>query len=185
MLERTTQDVNCVSILYEKNIFYYLNFIFKKKTADCPKNMIEFRDEECIAVLKDPKSFDEAEKECNNKYGGSLFSLKDADDLEEIAKIAPATDNLVYIGASDQALEGHFAWNDHSANTYFPWKEGEPERNNTKKNCVALDSGAKFRLTTEVCSIPHPFFCSISKWNLDEIEIIYYYNFSLIFIRPY
>ncbi|CAD5119519.1 DgyrCDS8121 [Dimorphilus gyrociliatus] len=151
------------------------------KLPDCPENMKEFGDEECIAVLSEPKTFEEAEKQCNSKFGGNLLSITNENQLEELAKIAPATDNLIFIGATDIALEGHFVWNDQASNVYMPWKDGEPSQDDRKKNCVALDASSKFKFTTEVCTIPHPYFCSTARvkrqckkgWTLINGECIF------------
>ncbi len=76
------------------------------------------------AIYDDAMSWTDADKLCKN-IGGHLISITSQGESEEIAKYINEN-NRYWIGLSDTAKEGTFAWRNGESFNYNNWADGEP-----------------------------------------------------------
>ena len=100
-------------------------------------------------------TWDEAVEACEET--GEDVHLVTIDDATELALIHGIVNNtVVWVGASDSAVEGLFELVTGEPATFLPWASGEP--NNTgNEDCVELIAGEHFN--DQGCSDEHPFVC--------------------------
>ncbi|HHG84433.1 MAG TPA: HYR domain-containing protein [Bacteroidetes bacterium] len=70
--------------------------------------------------------------------GGHVVVINDAAENAYVANAIQASD--VWIGASDEVIEGQWKWTNNDPFSYLNWKAGEP--NNQGGTCCANESGA-------------------------------------------
>ena len=76
-------------------------------------------------------------KENAISLGGNLASIQTSEENTYLfTNIVSTQSNHVWIGGSDQELEGSFKWSDNSPWSYANWASGEP--NNASVNSVAI-----------------------------------------------
>ncbi|CAH1775918.1 unnamed protein product [Owenia fusiformis] len=131
----------------------------------CPEAMPVQVGQYCYNVHDEPKSFDDAKKECE-KNGGSLASLLTDEAIETLELEASAMmSGNAWVGLSDSNLEGTFAWSDNGvARSINNWGEGEPSTDGAdSKDCVSFgvntgDEDTKM-FFTENCTKALPYIC--------------------------
>ncbi|MBL8815784.1 MAG: DUF1080 domain-containing protein [Planctomyces sp.] len=79
------------------------------------------------AVYTEPLSWQQAKTRCE-WLGGKLVSVK-SQELNDflVGLISESTVQSVWVGGSDQDLEGTWRWQDGTAITYTVWRSGHPE----------------------------------------------------------
>ncbi|MGF1488091.1 MAG: lectin-like protein [Prochloraceae cyanobacterium] len=80
-----------------------------------------------------------------NALGGNLVSISDAAENSFVQSIMTSQNlNRAWIGASDQLVEGVFAWSDGSPFTYENWALGEPNNAGGNEDFVEMYSNGQW-----------------------------------------
>ncbi|XP_038058027.1 macrophage mannose receptor 1-like [Patiria miniata] len=110
---------------------------------NCPTNWRGY-DGYCYTFNTTQKNFQEAQSACRD-MGAELVSIRDRNTNNFIRAYlheeAPS-ENRLWIGLTDQAREGLFAWSDGEPVTFTHWSSGQPD-NVDDEGCTAMniDSG--------------------------------------------
>ncbi|XP_041375320.1 CD209 antigen-like protein C [Gigantopelta aegis] len=85
--------------------------------------------------------YSKAEDECR-RAGAVVTTAKSKEERDAILSISSVADSI-WIGATDQDVEGHFRWPDGSALTGSNWNKGEPN-NRGNEDCVLMTRDGKW-----------------------------------------
>jgi hypothetical protein len=125
--------------------------------------------------FEQPKSWVDAQHTCAQQ-GFSLVTVNDSAEDAWLKEQAPS--RSMWLGFSDLASEGTWAWED-GASTYLNWRPGEPN-NQGNEDCAVNNSGATStggagRWNDIPCTGPAPFVCE----SRDNGPLIHHYvNFT-------
>ncbi|XP_076451858.1 ladderlectin-like [Babylonia areolata] len=127
---------------------------------DCPANLprnqyLRTFGNRCYQfVLDHTREFDDAENECRAR-GGHLVIIRDIATqrfLYNTLRQDLGHDDIVWIGLSDQASEGHFLWGDGTPAKFTYWASGQPGEFGSLEDCVAMDTREEGRWHDYSCS---------------------------------
>ena len=92
----------------------------------------------CIyQVFKERKTWQQAEKSCAS-FGGHLTSIHSREEEQFIINhVVKQTSSYLWIGGSDEAVEGAWKWTDGSPVDFFNWATSEPN-GAYGENCLEL-----------------------------------------------
>ena len=96
-----------------------------------------------------------ARADCQSQ-GGDLASVYDA--TENALAVTAAGGTAVWIGLTDQLVEGTFLWADGSSSTYTNWAANEPNDTNGE-DCVELKSNGQWNDLP--CSYTRGYLCRL------------------------
>ncbi|MCW1916235.1 lectin-like protein [Luteolibacter sp. GHJ8] len=77
-----------------------------------------------FAVIEDPCTWQQAKERCE-LAGGQLAVAADAKTWEVVSKVVPRFE--VWLGATDEAVEGKWVWVDGTPMTWNTWRRNEPD----------------------------------------------------------
>jgi Lectin C-type domain len=101
------------------------------------------------------ESWDDAVEECEDE--GEGIHLVTIEDESELALVHALVNNtIVWVGASDTAVEGVFMLVTGELATFLPWAIGEPN-NSGNEDCVELLAGTRFN--DQGCDTEHAYVC--------------------------
>lgn len=132
--------------------------------VDCQLGFEHPTTHHCYGYIANAMTWANAQSACASFAGGHLAALTTKDEIAFILATSPPQSEA-WIGASDLAVEGTFAWVTGEAFTFAPkedpWDTGKP---NSDGNCVemrgpGLNTG---KLNDEHCEIAKTFFCERS-----------------------
>lgn len=90
---------------------------------------------QCYATFATAASWTDAEATCVS-YGGHLASVESAAENTFLRTLL--TNQVFYIGGTDSAVEGTYAWTDGAAFTYSNWSSGEPNDSGGAEDCAEM-----------------------------------------------
>ena len=91
-----------------------------------------------LAFCNETLSFADAEADCV-KQGGHLVSIHDQATQDAVFAGARAiSGDAWWLGFSDRAVEGDFAWTDGTPRNFTAWSSGEPNNYNGDEDCTQM-----------------------------------------------
>ncbi|CAH1248686.1 CSMD3 [Branchiostoma lanceolatum] len=111
----------------------------------------------CFIVSDTPTTFTEAEMKCA-EGGGTVINVKEQHTQDFLVQLLSVSNKDVWIGLTDQDVEGQFVWTDGTPLVYSNWAPGEPN-GDTTKNCVHLWPMANFRWDDMPCGRSNYYIC--------------------------
>jgi hypothetical protein len=124
----------------------------------CPEVTIEGA---AFELCAQPTPWVEAAAMCAAK-GGALARLDSPAQASALyAAARRQVDGPWWIGLSDRATEGTFAWADGAPLAATAWARGEPDLEGCNQDCVAFQDGADGRWHDTHCGQPAPFICRL------------------------
>ncbi|CAH1248695.1 CSMD3 [Branchiostoma lanceolatum] len=117
-------------------------------------------DGRCYIVSDTRLTFTEAEMKCAEQ-GGLPVTVKDQQVQDFLVQELSVANKDVWIGLTDQDVEGQFVWTDGSPLAYSNWAPGEPNGDSTK-NCVHLWPLANFRWDDMPCGRRNYYICHVT-----------------------
>ncbi|CAH1248696.1 CSMD1 [Branchiostoma lanceolatum] len=111
----------------------------------------------CYTISDTSVTFTEAELYCAGG-GGIVVTVKDQQVQDFLIQLLSVPNKDVWIGLTDQDVEGQFVWSDGTQLVYSNWAPGEPNGDITK-NCVHLWPLANFRWDDMPCGRSNYYIC--------------------------
>jgi hypothetical protein len=131
-----------------------------KDAGRCGKGPSMFEDPatgHCYELFTTGKSWKEAETACVGK-GGHLAALTTEAEKQLVKTALGASPPKMWIGASDIAVEGTFAWTSGEAFSYASWLPGEPN-NSGPEDCVNMKPSDDYRWNDGECDEIASYLC--------------------------
>ncbi|CAH1248684.1 CSMD1 [Branchiostoma lanceolatum] len=114
-------------------------------------------DGKCYIMSDTRGTFVDAETKCAEE-GGILATVKDQQVQDFLVQLLSVSNKDVWIGLTDQDVEGQFVWADGTPLVYSNWAPGEPNGDDTT-NCVHLWPLANFRWHDMPCGRSNYYIC--------------------------
>ena len=122
----------------------------------CP---VETVDGVAFEICDLPRPWTEAAEFCAAR-GKALAKIDDRKQSKRLYALAKKRDEGPWwIGLTDRATEGTFAWTDGAPATFTYWKKGQPDDDACHEDCAALKDDADGRWHDTHCGLPRPFVC--------------------------
>nr|BAO49753.1 C-type lectin [Ruditapes philippinarum] len=103
----------------------------------CPGDWLMWEDT-CFFFSTETTNWDGANVACEAK-GAALAEIYDVDtNTFIIAEAQKRTDRYFWIGASDKAEEGVYAWNSGAPWNFTNWRSNQPDDSNNNEDCIHL-----------------------------------------------
>jgi hypothetical protein len=106
-------------------------------------------------VVHGRRTFDEAAALCA-RWGGHLATFTDE---AELSFVAAKVGVYAWIGATDRAREGAWAWTTGEPTTVRAFAAGQPNDPDGTHDCLALDPGGRWHDWR--CDYPYAFVCEV------------------------
>ncbi|XP_066268161.1 C-type lectin-like [Branchiostoma lanceolatum] len=111
----------------------------------------------CYIASDTRATFAEAEMKCAED-GGTLATVKGQQVQDFLIQLLSVSSKDVWIGLTDQDVEGQFVWTDGTPLVYSNWSPGEPNGDDNT-NCVHLWPLSNFRWDDMPCGRSNYFIC--------------------------
>ena len=124
----------------------------------CPCSL-EYNDDSLYLFCESSESWSDAQAECSSHDYHLLTVSSSAEDAWVDAVADSYSTGKWWIGFTDIASEGSFAWEDGSATTYTNWAEGEPNNVDGDEDCAVLNRFTDQTWNDEKCSDSFYYIC--------------------------
>ncbi len=119
----------------------------------------------CYMLFSEIKTWQAAQADCL-ALSGTLAIVADANAQALVATLSeqhPVEGPDLWLGATDEALEGTFAWVDGTAFAFTQWRDGEPNNNGPgedPENCLVIEGDTILHEWDDrSCIVAAPFIC--------------------------
>ena len=91
-----------------------------------------------FVLVQSGMNFANAEAHCASNYGsGHLATIESEAENQAVLGVC-RTIGSCWIGLTDSAVEGSWAWTEGTAVTYTNWSPGEPNNNDGGSDCIVI-----------------------------------------------